>query len=169
MFFVCISRSHGKFIWPNCLCHRSISDLTFGSFCKYSGSDLICFEDKHPPFSAPLCDDLAFFFDEAPEVRESDLHPLVKKKTCRPKLPEKKVRWHAGSWKPPTPHHKKAEMAISLPHANSLQTPITLSAPRALLALLSAEKLLLSLNHTALTLTICPRCRPSSPPHSGTG
>ena len=34
MFFVCISRSRGKLIWPNCLCHRSISDSTFCPFAN---------------------------------------------------------------------------------------------------------------------------------------
>ena len=47
------------------------------SFGEQSGADVICIEDEHPPFSASLHDDLAFFFDEAPEVVEPDLHPLI--------------------------------------------------------------------------------------------
>ena len=62
-------------------------------------------------------------------------------KTCRPKLPEKKVQWHVGSWKPPTHRHKKEKMVILLPHENNLQTFIVLSALRALSTPLSDENL----------------------------
>ena len=44
------------------------------SFGKHCGVDLICVEDEYPPFLAPLRDDLPFFFDEAFEVSEPDLH-----------------------------------------------------------------------------------------------
>ena len=47
------------------------------SFSKQCGADVICIEDEHPPFLVPLRDDLAFFFDEAPEVGEPDLYPLI--------------------------------------------------------------------------------------------
>ena len=53
MLFVCISRSRGKLIWPNCLCHRSISNLTFSPLGEHSGFDFVRFEDKHPPFRHP--------------------------------------------------------------------------------------------------------------------
>ena len=43
---------------------------------KHCGADVICVEDEYPPFPPPLRDDLAFF-DEASEVCELDLHPLV--------------------------------------------------------------------------------------------
>ena len=43
-------------------------------------------------------------------------------KTCKAKLPEKKVRWHVDSWKPPKTLHKKEKMGIVLPHANNLET-----------------------------------------------
>ena len=49
--------------------------------------------------------------------------------TCRPKLLEKKVGWHADSWKPPKTLHKKEKMGILLPHADNLQTLLALSAP----------------------------------------
>ena len=47
------------------------------SFRKHCGAHIIGFEDKHPPFTAPLCDDFAFFFDELAEMCESNLHPMV--------------------------------------------------------------------------------------------
>ena len=46
-------------------------------FREHNGVDIIRFEDKHPPIAMPLPDDFAFFFDEAHEMCESDLHPLV--------------------------------------------------------------------------------------------
>ena len=55
-------------------------------FRKHCSSDFICFEDKHPPFTMPLCDDLPFFLDEAVEVHESDLHPLVNNLSNRHKV-----------------------------------------------------------------------------------
>ena len=51
--------------------------LNLLSFCKHNTANIIRFEDKHPPVSAPLPNNLAFFLDEAPEMREPDLHPLV--------------------------------------------------------------------------------------------
>ena len=49
----------------------------FLSIGKHCGADVICVEDEHPPFSLPLRDDLPFFFDEAPEMGEPDLHSLI--------------------------------------------------------------------------------------------
>ena len=34
-------------------------------------------EDKYPPVSVPLRNNMALFLDEAPKMREPDLHPLV--------------------------------------------------------------------------------------------
>ena len=45
-------------------------------FSEQSGADIIAVEGKHPPVSAPLRDDLAFFLDEAPKVRKPYMHPL---------------------------------------------------------------------------------------------
>ena len=53
------------------------------SFCEQCGADVICVEDEHPPLSTPLCNDLAFFLDEAPKVGEPDLHSLVDDLTNR--------------------------------------------------------------------------------------
>ena len=51
------------------------SDFLFlGEHC---GADVVCVEDEHPPFLSPFRDDLAFFFDEATEMGELDLHSLV--------------------------------------------------------------------------------------------
>ena len=41
--------------------------LSFGEHCS---AYAISFEDEHPPFSSPLCDDLSFFFNEATKVGE---------------------------------------------------------------------------------------------------
>ena len=68
----------------------------------------------------------------------------LKKKTCRPKLLEKKVRWHVDSWKPLKPLHKKERIVIFLPHANHIQTLL------ALLALHSGTTFLLFLTHKVL-------------------
>ena len=46
-------------------------------FHKHCCSDFISVEDERPPFSMPLRNAFALFFDEAPEMRESNLHPLV--------------------------------------------------------------------------------------------
>ena len=51
--------------------------LDFSSFREHGGAYVISVEDEHPPISAPLHNNLAFFLDEAPEMREPDLHPLV--------------------------------------------------------------------------------------------
>ena len=51
-----------------------LDSLSFGEQCSACA---IWVEDEHPPFPAPLRDDLAFLFDEAPEMGEPDLHPLV--------------------------------------------------------------------------------------------
>ena len=53
------------------------------SFGEQRGADVIGVEDEHPPVSAPLRNDLALFLNEAPEVRESHLHPLVDDLTNR--------------------------------------------------------------------------------------
>ena len=47
------------------------------SFIKHSVADVIRLEDKHPPFSAPLHNDFAFFFYEAAVVSEPNLHALI--------------------------------------------------------------------------------------------
>ena len=49
----------------------------FLSFTEHCGANVIGVEDEHPPFSVSLCNNLAFFLFEAPEMREPDLHPLV--------------------------------------------------------------------------------------------
>ena len=46
-------------------------------FRKHNGAHVVGFEDKHPPFTTPLRDYLAFLFYEAVEMRESNLHTLV--------------------------------------------------------------------------------------------
>ena len=46
-------------------------------FRKQCGSDVIGVEDEHPPFSVHVCNDLPFFFNEATEMRELNLHLLV--------------------------------------------------------------------------------------------
>ena len=51
--------------------------LDFLSFGEQRGADVICIEDEHPTFSTPLRDDLALFFDKAPEVGEPYLYTLV--------------------------------------------------------------------------------------------
>ena len=51
--------------------------LDFLSFREHSGAYNIFVEDEHPPISVPLRNNLDFFLDEAPEMRELDLHPLV--------------------------------------------------------------------------------------------
>ena len=49
--------------------------LTLG---KHRCANAIHLADEHPPFQAPLYDDVAFFFfDKAPEMSEPDLHSLV--------------------------------------------------------------------------------------------
>ena len=51
--------------------------LDFLSFREHCGANVIADDDEHPPIFAPLRNNLAFFLDEAPEMREPDLHPLV--------------------------------------------------------------------------------------------
>ena len=51
--------------------------LDFLSFREHGGAYIIGVKDKHPPISVPLHNKLALFLNEAPEMRESDLHPLV--------------------------------------------------------------------------------------------
>ena len=68
----------------------------------------------------------------------------TEKKTCRPKLPEKKVRWHADSWKPLKPLHKKERIVNFLPHANNIQALL------AVLDLHSDTTFLLFLTHNVL-------------------
>jgi hypothetical protein len=53
--------------------------LRFLSLREQSGVGAIVgtVEDEHPPVSAPLRNNPAFFFDEGSEVRKSNLHPLV--------------------------------------------------------------------------------------------
>ena len=51
--------------------------LDFLSFREHGGAYVIGVKDEHPPISAPLRNNLAFFLDKAPEMREPDLHPLV--------------------------------------------------------------------------------------------
>ena len=51
--------------------------LDFLSFREHGGAYVIGVEDEHPPISAPLRNNLAFFLDVAPEMCESNLHPLV--------------------------------------------------------------------------------------------
>ena len=51
--------------------------LNYLSFRKHCGTTVTGVEDKHSPVSTPLRNDFAFFLDEAPEMREPDLHPLV--------------------------------------------------------------------------------------------
>ena len=54
-------------------------DVGFDLFSlgKHRGAHVIHLEDEHPPFLVPIRDDLAFFFDEASEMSEPDLHSLV--------------------------------------------------------------------------------------------
>ena len=49
----------------------------FLSFCEQRGTYVIGLEDEHPPIPSPFRNNLALFLDEAPEMRESNLHPLV--------------------------------------------------------------------------------------------
>ena len=49
----------------------------FLSLCEHCGAPVSGVEDEHPPVSAPLRNHAAFFLDEAPEVCEPNLHPLV--------------------------------------------------------------------------------------------
>ena len=51
--------------------------LKFLSFREQGGASVIGVEDEHPPIYAPLRNILALFVDEVPEIRESNLHPLV--------------------------------------------------------------------------------------------
>ena len=57
--------------------------LDFLSFREHGGAYVISVEDEHPPIFAPLCNNLAFFLNEAPEMRQPDLHPLVDDLTGR--------------------------------------------------------------------------------------
>ena len=50
--------------------------LDFLSFRDQGGTYVIGVEDEHPPISVPLRNNLTFFLDEAPEMREPDLHPF---------------------------------------------------------------------------------------------
>ena len=43
--------------------------LDFLSFREHCGAYIIGVEDGHPPISMPLRNNLAFFLDEAPEMR----------------------------------------------------------------------------------------------------
>ena len=54
-----------------------MSNSTFLPFGEHSCVDVIGLEDKHPPFSMPLCDDLAFLFDEALMISEANLHSMI--------------------------------------------------------------------------------------------
>ena len=45
--------------------------LDFLSFREHEGAYIIGVEDEHPPISVPLCNNLALFLDEAPEMCES--------------------------------------------------------------------------------------------------
>ena len=51
--------------------------LDFLSFHEQGDANVIGVKDEHPPIYAPLCNNLALFLDEAPEICESNLHPLV--------------------------------------------------------------------------------------------
>ena len=51
--------------------------LVFLSFREQGGAHVIGVQDEHPPISAPLHNNLVLFLDEAPEMRESNLHPLL--------------------------------------------------------------------------------------------
>ena len=51
--------------------------LKFLSFREHGGAYVIGVEDEHPPISVPLHNNLALFLDQAPEMHESNLHPLV--------------------------------------------------------------------------------------------
>jgi hypothetical protein len=53
--------------------------LGFLSLREQSGVGAIvgAVEDEHPPVSAPLRNNPAFFFDEGSKVRKPNLHPLV--------------------------------------------------------------------------------------------
>ena len=51
--------------------------LDFFSFREHGGAYVIGVEDEHPPIFAPLRNNLALFLNEAPEMREPNLHPLV--------------------------------------------------------------------------------------------
>ena len=51
--------------------------LDFLSFPEHSGAYVIGVKDEHPPISAPLRNNVAFFLNEAPEMSEPDLDPLV--------------------------------------------------------------------------------------------
>ena len=55
-------------------------------FDKQGGADIVGVKDEHPPIFVPLLNYLAFFLDEAPEVRKPHLHPLVDDLSDRHKL-----------------------------------------------------------------------------------
>ena len=61
--------------------------LDFLSFHKHFGANVIGVEDEHPLVSAPLRDHTTFFLDEAPEVCEPNLHPLVNDLPDRDQVP----------------------------------------------------------------------------------
>ena len=73
----------------------------------------------------------------------------LNKKTCRPKLLEKKVRWYVDSWRPLKLLHKKEKILIPLPRAQKLLKPYSLSSLSAyteLFPFLSPKAFLLSLS-----------------------
>ena len=51
--------------------------LDFLSFHEQGGAYIIRVEDELPPIFVPLHNNLGLFLDEAPKMRESNLHPLV--------------------------------------------------------------------------------------------
>ena len=51
-------------------------DIRLG-FLSHCGAPVSGVEDEHPPVSAPLRNHTAFFLNEATEVCEPNLHPLV--------------------------------------------------------------------------------------------
>ena len=51
--------------------------LNVFSFCKYDGANAIGVKEEHPPLFTPLRNNLALILNEAPEMHESILHPLV--------------------------------------------------------------------------------------------
>ena len=51
--------------------------IDFRGFCEHGRFHLVQIENEHPALSSSVRDDLALFFDEAPVLVESNLHPLL--------------------------------------------------------------------------------------------
>ena len=51
--------------------------IGFRAFCEHGRLHLVQIEDEHSALSSSACDDATLFFDEAPVLVESNLHPLL--------------------------------------------------------------------------------------------